>query len=1297
MGLVSYLKDLYYNSRLDKAISLLQERKYLEAEQILLSLLDKHPMAVATLAGYYYSSMKSADVITTVSLIKKIVSLENKGDSLYDAKAYGDVVKKLVNDVICKAKGLFASSYYLDCSTLLSTIKETKYVNEEVLNLCCFSDINILLQKIEKTNVSDIGYDSLITNLRQLLCRGTSIPNVQETIIIFCNKLCIYKRFYASALLLGVLYGNYFHDDCLQKIAMVIKGEDVEVTPKIIRDVVAKYGRHLMLRNNIDRSESVALFEKCWQQSEDCNFVINTLTIEVSIELRNDIITNIIGNPKTYLSNLELLNQFTKWICDTFEFLKSIELLEKIHDKGYNVEACYVAKVHTQQLSLSHDTKILLLNRARTFYPKSKILLSDILECAKWYEKNGQNTSAIQIADSIISDSDEAKLVKSKALCNLGNNEKDLDKKRQYIEQAFAVLGKSEIVGIIDVRNNLQKSYLDIAELYYSSGKIDDFYTILRVLINQKYEKALLSLVSHYFSTVSKCSDIHEKLKKVDEAINEINSYKISSVVKYPEYCSLWSEKVNTTIDICRTKDNESAIAEFEKLIYSINAVGFDNVYAESKCTLLQNNIIERKYNIAKELEKDNKLNEAATAYKEINALEKKRVPTLSALRFILCKLKLGDISEVLQNKDKIYSLLKNAAQVFKAEKDDIAYRFSLALLKAGEDKEALSILIDYLPNEIQLRKACEQGAMIKAQTKLDDFNQKLEAVKNKTLSSDDAVYFINHMLEYAEIIKPLLELSRAKLSKYRVKLKNYAIFKLFDEGKFDVAFEKMIKEHSDYLEDLTALRNIALICLNIAEAKQLKKSNYKEVISVWLTAIYQERLFVKSLDYTSWDDQYQFTLQNAYGHYDESYYEDLPDNVSFADPVENVVISIREVQRNLLDRFETAITDNQEHHEFFTAQRDAMDALIKLSLDNKCTLVAPFLASNNENIFDGISTVLEAELKCKYGNWEDVIFVGLLYNLKGKIYNDYRETKDLFRSLKTAIENKNNVRLFTSSNIDKIRRFDKVYSSFISFVGSRISALKCESISCLQLDFDFYNEVCASIKDSTISFTFSNQIMHYIVSEVNESRMKCCEASKYILSLFMLDITNERVKDNLTTLFQMLLVEGTLEASKAVDSILSKVKDVDSKFHRMLKTEHDEFKINKELNDIVEKVNTSMMSESQALSKVYALYSNNLNNPRVCENLVHLCNICIMKYVINNERGSITVSGILDKIYNNMSYEFKKHKNMFVQSYNQIWGRLPFSAKSAIEGRNPGVILNEEGEALKRGLGYYKKFGGLI
>lgn len=1295
MGLVSYLKDLYYNSRVNKASKLLSEGRSSEAEKILISILDKHPMAVANLAEFYYTLSKSADVVKVVSLFEKVISLEGKGAHIYDAKAYNRVLTKFVNDILSKSKEFFNSSSFSECSALLSSINKTKCKSEQSVNLCCQSDINILLQKIANTKLKDKNFTPTIQQLESLWKCGNNIPYVKETILDFCDKQCSAKRYYVAAIVLGVVLGNKHHEDCLQKIAHVISGDDVEIDTKAIKDVVANYGKKLVLRKGIQVSESLTLFEKCWQQSSDCGFVIDVLGECNNAELKSAIVARIIDNHQTYLVNSGLFNCFTKWISESYEVKESIEIYEKIHNAGYKVEDYYVGKVHIWIESLSYELKVLSLDKARTLYPKSKVILADTLDCAKWYESQGENNTAIQIADSIISDCKEAKVVKAKALCNLGNKESNTDKRRQYIEQSFSALDNSNAEGSDVVRQYIQQSYLNVAEQYYSDGDLDSCYCILHLLSKQNYDKALISIASHRLSEANNCQNVTEKLQKVNDAVDEINGYK-TSIVTTSEYCSLWSEKINTSIEIYRNLDNHSAISEYEKLITDIKAVGFDNVYTTSKCTLLLNHIIERKYIIARELEKSNNLNDAAAAYKEINALEKKRVPTLSALRFILCKLKLGNTADVLQHKDKIYSLLKNAAQAFKAEKDDIAYRFSLALLKAGEDQEALSVLIEYLPGEVQLKKACEQGAMIKAQAKLEDFNQKLDAVKNKTLSANDAVYFINHMLEYAEIIKPILDLPRAKLSKYRAKLKNYAIFKLFDEGKFDVAFDKMIKEHSDYLEDLTALRNIALICLNIVEGKQLKKSNYQEVISVWLTAIYQEKLFVKSLDYTSWDNQYKFTLQNAYGHFEEYEYDDLPDNVNFDDPEENSIISIREVQRALLDRFEAAITDNQTYHEFYTAQKDAMDALIALNLDEKCTLVAPFLANKDEKIFDEISTAFNSELDGHYGNWEDVLSVGALYQLSGSVYSNYSAAKDLFMSLKDAIASKNNVRLFTPSNVDKIKEFNNMYSSFTSLVGSKVAALKSDDRTTFKSNFDFYINVCASIKDSAISFTFSNYVMHYIVGEVNNGKMKNAEAAKFILSVFMLDTSNARVKDNLTTLFEMLSRDKSADASAAVNTILSKVQTVDSAFYRRLKSEYEEAQIDKELNDIVDKVNSHSMSEAQALSKVFALYQNNSNSERVCGNLAQLCDMCIMKYIIQQEYGGSSVAGILDRVYNNMSSEFQKHRKKFAESYKAIWGQLPSDAKLTIQGFNPNATLNDSGRALKRGLDYYKQFGGV-
>ena len=792
---------------------------------------------------------------------------------------------------------------------------------------------------------------------------------------------------------------------------------------------------------------------------------------------------------------------------------------------------------------------------------------------------------------------------------------------------------------------------------------------------------------------------VEEKLDLTIDAISELSKFNISAIAENQDYQQLWNEKISLLLDKYKNLDNSTAVRHFENLIHEIDGAGFDAATTKEKKTDVVKQLIKRKYLIAREQELANNLAEASKLYNEINGLENKRAPTLSAIRYIICKLKMHDNSDVLEHREQIYTILRKSAAAYKSEKEDVAYRFALILLKSGEDQEALTVLNEFLPDEEYLKKACAQGTIIKARAKLEDFNNKLDSVKNKTLSSNDAVYFINHMLEYAEVIKPVLDLPRPTLTKYRNKLKNYAIFKLFDEERYDVAFEKMVKEHKDYLGDYTALRNIALVCLNMAEAKQITMGNYQDVISIWLTAIYQERLFVKSLDYTSWDDQFTFSLYEAYGHFDEDSVGTLPDNVNFDNSSDDNIVLIKEVQRTLLDRFEAAISDNQQYHEFFTSQKDAMDSFIALNLDDKCRLVAPYLAHNDEDLFQDISDALEQDRKQEYDNWENLLSVGALYQMPQAIYTDYSKAKSYYDDCIATIDsmNSNNAKqAFLSSKVELIKRFGKLYSALKSYSNSKVSALSAKDKADFKNNYNFYLVVCSALKDNTLSFVFSNYVMQYVVGEVNSNSMKKSEASEYILSIFALDKNNARVKENLTTLFEMLARESSSDSTKAVTNILDRVRNIDTSLYNKLKNEAELAKVDKELGDIVNKLTSKSISESTALQKVYSLYTTNSNNDGICEILSQLCVACIMKYVIHQESGGYSVPSVLDKLGNNMSATFRNHRGHLREAYNSIWNGLPVDAKSTILGINPNATLNSSGRALKKGLDYFKSLGGV-
>ena len=284
---------------------------------------------------------------------------------------------------------------------------------------------------------------------------------------------------------------------------------------------------------------------------------------------------------------------------------------------------------------------------------------------------------------------------------------------------------------------------------------------------------------------------------------------------------------------------------------------------------------------------------------------------------------------------------------------------------------------------------------------------------------------------------------------------------------------------------------------------------------------------------------------------------------------------------------------------------------------------------------------------------------------------------------------------VFTLQKIKLIKQFNKLASALISYCNSKISSLKANNKSEFQNNFRFYSSVCSSIEDSTLSFVFSNYVMQYVVSEVNDNSMKKSEAANFILSLFILDKSNSRVKDNLTTLFEMLARDESTDSDKAVKKILEKVKAIDTNFYHRLNDENEQAIIDKELNDIVNKLTSKSMSESSALQKVYSLYKTNNNHDAICEILAQLCVACIMKYVIKEEYGGHAVTTVLNSLEDNMSSTFKKHRKHFKEAHDSIWNSLPSDAKLTIQGLNPHATLNSSGLALKQGLKWYQRLGG--
>ena len=120
MGLIGWIRNKYYRSRLAKADLLASKKRLADAEHIYFKLLGRTDDALPHLAGMYSSHAAGAE--QNISALKKI---EQLGEYANDANkaAYGRILKTHVDDIGQLAAWSFESGNYADAVSLILSIK----------------------------------------------------------------------------------------------------------------------------------------------------------------------------------------------------------------------------------------------------------------------------------------------------------------------------------------------------------------------------------------------------------------------------------------------------------------------------------------------------------------------------------------------------------------------------------------------------------------------------------------------------------------------------------------------------------------------------------------------------------------------------------------------------------------------------------------------------------------------------------------------------------------------------------------------------------------------------------------------------------------------------------------------------------------------------------------------------------------------------------------------------------------------------------------------------------------------
>ena len=681
-------------------------------------------------------------------------------------------------------------------------------------------------------------------------------------------------------------------------------------------------------------------------------------------------------------------------------------------------------------------------------------------------------------------------------------------------------------------------------------------YLIYQSLPSTKFEKA-----QAYFNA-----------KNYVEAINVLNGIfdkHNDAPAKFAE-CKLIlgkglkanSEKLkafNEILELKKRINNTSSIAKFEnieaKALYEIAKIQ----YEESKADIdkLNQNLkfidnankkdLETDFNTLRtkhfyqlsesyfkkaiEIEKSNKYPDAIQVYKKaIECSEKSSNSTTkhnAVARISICLLKLSEIIDLQEN-----------SEVQKSDKEyqkDLFYRYSVYLLKNGDFQQAENIIsahLNFKSADIEkLRDILKAEKANIALNQITQINQKIEQLYDNSLSTEEISTFYNSLDSIASSMKTVdLELSEKVLAikptLFNRLLTNYIAIEQYGNAI------NLIYKYPKFWESPELLKNLGICCYSYTSKGLLSEKNYKTVISGWLTAVYSDNVILKSLEDTSWDDNYTFSLAESIGS-NYSQHEEVPENVNY-DEVSESNISIGATQRELLQQFETIINKEIKDHQlsiqvndFYDKEKEALEKVVNILATDILFPTPHFAISNGLN--NEIIKALDSDY-IEYSN-EEALEAGVPYikNSTSSIVYQYFFANDIIDRIKSAIEAVNSAtikKLNTKENKGWIEKFDNISTtvedSLFNTIANKISE-------------DDENEALIPVMEECIAFSshneklkhqYSNYVASYCISQVNEENIDNYKAISLMKGAYLRSPNNPRICKNFITLIRFNLMD---------------------------------------------------------------------------------------------------------------------------------------------------------------------------
>ena len=759
-------------------------------------------------------------------------------------------------------------------------------------------------------------------------------------------------------------------------------------------------------------------------------------------------------------------------------------------------------------------------------------------------------------------------------------------------------------------------------------------YFIYQSLPNTKYEKSQnLFNAKDYLLAINILNDIFDKhndapaklaeckLKLGQQAANK------SEKVKYFNEIIALRKRINNSVSIDKFEIFEAkAFFEIAKIQFEETKGGIDKLNqnirfidnankkgCESEFNTLKirhfNELAEIYFKNAVEKEMAGKIStnknvEAVQTYATAKdyALKANNTTILynSAVRIVICRLKLNENIDL----NSISEIQKSNADYQK----ELYYRYVIYLLKKKKFSEAEKIILtklNFQSSDIdKLKEILNTEKCNNVVEKIVVLNTSIEKLYNNSLSIEDLENLYDDIDEIISEVRVIDTQLSEKITNIKLTLFSRLLSYYISEEQFEEAIG-IIQKYPMFWENVEMLKNLGICCYGLASKGLLNENNYKTVISGWLTAVFSDKVILKSLNDTSWDDDYTFTLTDSIGS-NYSQHEELPDNVNY-DEVSESNISIGATQKELIQQFETIIhksiqdtTLSKLVNDFYDKEKEALEKIIEI-IENDILFSTPYFAIT----YDLNNEIIE-ELDNDYDNYsnENALQAGIPYikNSNATVVYQYFYANDLLDRVKSAVNSNNSdaiKKLNTQDNKQWIEKFENISDAVEDNLFNSISA---------QISQNDENEKLIAVMEECISFSkssdklkyqYSNYVSNYCITKVNNEEIDNFKALSLMKGAYLRSPQNPRVCKNFITLVRFNLMDILNDRTRKTTEIYNILDWIKNNMSQTYKQNSNELSnARKEILQQLRQsgVDISLFDDNNPLSRLNLNYGQSLN-----------------------------------------------------------------------------------------------------